>query len=180
MSRKLVLEELVDGWRILVKDVVVAKFGSANIQKNLAFKAFLNAKESMMLDHDEVEAIVYTDKAQSFIKGFNIPFIKRDPWKISKDFFELNSSNFKNDLEKVLNIWNNSQEVLLRAGEMNPDELRTAMAVLGGLSRNINTVIHSSLDSNNSKSIQLETPKPLHIEGFIPEHTGGGCMSLNY
>ena len=178
--KALVIEELVDGWRVVSKGVVVAKFGSANLQKTLALQTFWGAKDSMMLDLDEVEALVYTDKAEDFIKSVNIPLQRKEKWQISRDFFSLKNSNLIAELEKVIQVWNSPQEVLLRAGEMGNDELRTSMAVLGGFGRSIKGVINDSIEKSKSEDKKKETPKELIIEGFCRYHTGGGCMSLNY
>ena len=40
-------------------------------------------------------------------------------------------------LDKIINRWTNSQEILLRAGEMTRSELRTVMAVVNGFAREL-------------------------------------------
>ena len=44
-------------------------------------------------------------------------------------------------LQEIIDVWTDPQEVLLRAGEMDEQELRTAMAVLNGFARDIQSVI---------------------------------------
>lgn len=50
-------------------------------------------------------------------------------------------------LQKVIDIWTDPQEVLLRAGEMEEQELRTAMAVLNGFARDIRRTLE--MENNN-------------------------------
>ena len=44
-------------------------------------------------------------------------------------------------LREVIERWTNTQEVLLRTGEMSADEKRTAMAVLNGFARDLEKVL---------------------------------------
>lgn len=50
----------------------------------------------------------------------------------------------ENELRKIIKRWTTPAEVLLRAGEMEKQELLTAMAVLHGFARDIESLLQSS------------------------------------
>lgn len=51
----------------------------------------------------------------------------------------------KTEIDQVIERWTNEQEVLLRAGEMEAQELRTAMAVLKAFAREIKMALAGQL-----------------------------------
>lgn len=174
----LILEELIDGWRLIAKNAVVAKFGKANLQQTLAINSLSVVRQGLMIDESEILVKVYTESGEAFAKKHGFEYKKFDSWKISEDFFNFENSKLRKDINKTISLWSDTQEVLLRAGEMSRDELRTAMAVLGGLSRSLESILQNIISDPPQKI--ASQGDVISITGFTMEQTGGGCTSLNY
>ncbi len=61
-----------------------------------------------------------------------------------------------NDIRKVIEKWTNSQEVLLRMGEMTPQEKRSVMAALNGMAREIENILDKYAQSSIGVSNLLD------------------------
>jgi hypothetical protein len=175
-NHTITIEEIVDGWRIIVDNNVVAKFNN-----ELAFNLFSNIKKSQNILDTHSLLKVYTNdslkKAEKYI-GNNIPVERLDNWQISDDFFDFKNSNLLKDIKNKMDIWTSPQEVMLRAGEMYSDEKRTAMAVLNGFSRDLGRTF-SNMNTQGNEKISLDDSL-LKIDGFQSEYVSSGSTSLTY
>lgn len=179
-KKRLVLEELKDGWQLRFDGAVLAKFGKGSLQNDLAIQSMVFLQKEHRLGDQDILVKSHSIEGNEFGYPAQIETISNDSWKMPPETFFVENSPVLDSIETKARTWTNLDEVLLRAGEMSEQERLTSMAVLKGFARDIRSSIEK-FKKNNLSNVN-KTNNEFQIKGFVEvnDYENKGRRSLAY